>query len=319
MAQLFIGPTRLGDAILVSGVLAWMRDDAPDSPITIACGPQAALAFSGWQGVEAMHVVHKRPHHRHWLDLWQKTRNRRWRRIVDLRRSALPWLLRADARYRIPPGLPGEHRVIQAARTLGLPPQMPRIDLSAAQRAHARRDLPDGAPALAIGPGASQIFKTWPVERFAAVADRLLSTGGPLAGGRLVLLGSDAERRDAAALLNLVPADRLVDGFGLDIPASAALLERSALFIGNDSAMMHLAVAAGARTVGLFGPTRDDHYGPWGPQGLVVRTPESVDALQARLAAVGGGGSLMASLTVDAVSDAVLRRWPDLSAGAHPA
>ncbi|MFD0387980.1 glycosyltransferase family 9 protein [Tistrella bauzanensis] len=114
-----------------------------------------------------------------------------------------------------------------------------------------------------------------------------------------------------------MPADRLVDGFGLDIPASAALLERSALFIGNDSAMMHLAVAAGTRTVGLFGPTRDDHYGPWGPKGLVVRTPESEEALQARLAAEGGGGSLMASLTVEAVCDAVLRRWPDLSAGAH--
>ncbi|MFD0387981.1 glycosyltransferase family 9 protein [Tistrella bauzanensis] len=202
MAQLFIGPTRLGDAILVSGVLAWMRDDAPDSPITIACGPQAALAFSGWQGVEAMHVVHKRPHHRHWLDLWQKTRNRRWRRIVDLRRSALPWLLRADARYRIPPGLPGEHRVIQAARTLGLPPQMPRIDLAAAERAHARRDLPDGVPALAIGPGASQIFKTWPVERFAAVADRLLSMG---AAGRRTA-GAAGQRRRASGRGGIVQA-----------------------------------------------------------------------------------------------------------------
>ena len=318
MSQLFIGPTRLGDAILATGVLAWLAETHPDQPITVACGAPAALAFGGAPGVEALHVVEKRPRGGHWIELWRKLRGRRWRRIVDLRRSLLPLLLRADARHTVPRGRPGEHRVALAARALGLPPQAPRVWPAERHRAVAARLLPADVPVLALGPGANWVCKTWPPERFAALAARLLGPGAPLAGGRLLLVGGEAERAAARAILEAMPPTVVADGFGLDIPTTAAALERCALFVGNDSAMMHLAAAAGARTVGLFGPTRDEHYAPWGPNGLAVRTPEGVEALLARLRGPGVERTLMDGLEVEAVVEAIAGRWPDLGRGAAP-
>ncbi len=51
-----------------------------------------------------------------------------------------------------------------------------------------------------------------------------------------------------------------------DILASAAAIDRAALFVGNDSGLMHVAAAAGQPTLGLFGPTEWWLYGPRGPR-----------------------------------------------------
>jgi ADP-heptose:LPS heptosyltransferase len=67
----------------------------------------------------------------------------------------------------------------------------------------------------------------------------------------------------AAPLLAALP--QALDLVGtLSLPEVAAVLQRSALFIGNDSGLMHLSAAAGAPTIGLFGPTDAATYGPVG-------------------------------------------------------
>ena len=69
---------------------------------------------------------------------------------------------------------------------------------------------------------------------------------------------------------------------------------------------MHIAAASGVPTLGLFGPSRDEHYAPWGERTAVVRTPESYDQI---LASPGydyrDQKSLMTSLSVDRVAEAV--------------
>ena len=78
----------------------------------------------------------------------------------------------------------------------------------------------------------------------------------------------------AADLLTRLPeAIDLVGRF--DLPEVAACLERSALFIGNDSGLMHLAAAAGAPTIGLFGPTDAATYAPAGPRAMAVEGARS--------------------------------------------
>ena len=55
----------------------------------------------------------------------------------------------------------------------------------------------------------------------------------------------------------------------LSLPEAAALLQLASLFVGNDR-LMHLSAAAGAPTIGLFGPTDASIYGPAGPSALAV-------------------------------------------------
>lgn len=73
----------------------------------------------------------------------------------------------------------------------------------------------------------------------------------------------------AAPVLAALPG--AIDLVGrLELPEAAALLARCALFVGNDSGLMHLAAAAGTPTLGLFGPTPASEYGPIGPQARAV-------------------------------------------------
>ena len=67
----------------------------------------------------------------------------------------------------------------------------------------------------------------------------------------------------AAPLLQALPDAIDLVGW-LSVPEAAACLARAALFVGNDSGLMHLAAAAGAPTLGLFGPTDAAEYAPSG-------------------------------------------------------
>ncbi len=308
MNILFITATRIGDAVLSSGLLARLVERHPGAKITIACGAPAAPLFSEVPGLRRVIVVRKRPAKLHWLRLWSDCVGRRWDLVVDLRRSALAWFLRAGERRLPPKSDATTHRVALLGRTLGLePPPAPRLWTAPRHEDAAARLLPGGRPVLALAPTANWPAKIWPADRFAELARRLAAPGARLAGAAVAVTGGKEEDALARPVLDAVPAGQGIDLIGLDLLTTYAVLRRCALFVGNDSGLMHLAAAAGAPTLGLFGPTRDLHYAPWGPRGAVLRTEESVDDL------IGAAGfdhktaeSLMGSLTVEAVERAAL-------------
>lgn len=317
MAILFITSTHIGDAILSTGLIAWLLQEYPDDGVTIACGAPAAKIMAAVPRLERLHVIRKRPWHQHWFALWRACGTRRWRVVVDLRRSALSYFLRAQRRAVVPKSDGPIHRVELNARALDLPPQAPVLWTDDDHEARAAALLAGGGegsatnrPILAIAPGASWIGKVWPAERFAQLAARLTAASGPLPGARVLVVGAAQERGLAQPLLDALPEERRIDALGLDVLSTGAALRHCTLFVGNDSAMMHLAAATGIPTVGLFGPTRDEHYGPWGPNGLVVRTPEGVEAL------TGHPGydtrrtaSMMTGLEAEQVEAAIRKRW----------
>src|SRR5205823_33932 len=156
------------------------------------------------------------------------------------------------------PGGAPVHKVIEAARLLKIEddPPGPFLYTSAETEARAEALTAGRGPILAIAPAANWIGKTWPVERFALVARELLGTGGALEGGRLMLLGGPRDREVARSLRSTVSQERLIDLVGREsLLVSYAALKRARLFIGGDSGLMHMAAAAGAPTLGLFGPS----------------------------------------------------------------
>ncbi|MEQ8603084.1 MAG: glycosyltransferase family 9 protein [Marivibrio sp.] len=306
MAILFITSTHIGDAILSTGVLDHLHKRYPNDGVTIACGAPAAKVLRAAPNLEALHVVRKQKNHRHWWELWKKIAGKRWRVVVDLRRSAMPWVLWAGARYTIPKDRAGLHRVALNAATLGSPPLDPVVWTEPADALEADRALAGARRPIALAPGANWRGKIWPTENFADLARRLRAADGLAAGADLALIGAEGEREAGRAVFEQGGGGRIVDGFGLDVLATFELLKRCSLMVGNDSAMMHLAAAAGIPTIGLFGPTKDDQYGPWGPNGFVVRTPESVSEL------VDWDGydttttdTMMGNLTVDSVLERI--------------
>ncbi len=271
MRILFITSTRIGDAVLSTGLLDHLLRENPGARFTIVCGTVAERIFAHLPGLERIIPVTKRRWSLHWLELWWQVAFRRWDLVVDLRGSAMAWLLWTRRRAVMKGGRRSGHRLLHIAETLGVTPApRPVAWFGPAEEARAAALLP-GGPWLILGPTANWRVKMWPAERFIALAQKLTGPGGLLPGARLAILGGPgaAEREMAAPVLAALP--EAVDLVGqLALPEVAAVLARGALFIGNDSGLMHLSAATGAPTLGLFGPTPASEYAPVGARAQAV-------------------------------------------------
>ncbi len=111
-----------------------------------------------------------------------------------------------------------------------------------------------------IHPTSRWFFKTWPAAR---VANLILELGR--AGHRVVLSAAPAaNERDMIARIKEHLKAPVVDFTGmLSLKELAALTAQARLFIGVDSAPMHIAAAMGTPVVALFGPSGEAQWGPW--------------------------------------------------------
>jgi len=282
---LFITATRIGDAVLASGLIRRLVDEIPGARFTIAAGPLAAPLFADTPGLDRLILLEKQKNGGHWLTLWRQVRGRRWGLIVDLRGSATARFLRSQRRA-IKRKTTGEavHKVIEAAQVLRVEdePPAPFLFTSEATESRAAALMAGKGPILAMGPAANWVGKAWPIERFARTAMELLGPGGELKGARLAIFGGPEDRRYVEELRKAVSNDRCIDLTGkIDLLTAYACLKHARIFIGNDSGLMHLAAAAGAPTIGLFGPSDDRLYAPWGADTRVVRGGRSFEQFKA--------------------------------------
>lgn len=131
-------------------------------------------------------------------------------------------------------------------------------------------------PIIAMHPGSGSYStaRRWAPERFAPLADTLFSD----VGGQLLLLGGPEEAELHQQIIGTMHSELPVHslaGRG-SIKVTAALLEHVDLFVGNNSALVHLAVAVGTPTVAIFGLTNAAAWGPYSggrpeQQAVVVR------------------------------------------------
>ena len=95
---------------------------------------------------------------------------------------------------------------------------------------------------------------------------------------KFILVGSLQEKNKFYnELVKDIKEDLLIDLFGFNLTLTSAYMKKSDFFIGNDSGLMHLAVANKLKVISLFGPTNDIVYGSYGNNNLVIRTLESLD------------------------------------------
>ncbi|MGF1463832.1 MAG: glycosyltransferase family 9 protein [Maricaulaceae bacterium] len=303
---LILSWTRIGDGVLSSGVVGALAERYPEARLTLVCGPLATPLFRAAPGVVRLHPLIKRRFDGHWLDFLRRFSGRRWDWVVDLRNAFASRLLPA-ARRTASTKVRDRNKVYEAASAIGAdPPPAPRLFLDDRARDAADRLLgPDPRPILALGPGAARAAKLWPADRFARLAQALTGPDGALAGARVLALGGPGEQALGAQALAGTPADCQINGVdALDILGAGAALARARLFIGNDSGLMHMAAAAGTPTLGLFGPTDERLYGPWGPYARALRGPRGFAASRALDPKLLGECGLLDDLSVDAVAQA---------------
>lgn len=124
--------------------------------------------------------------------------------------------------------------------------------------------IPPSAPLIVINPSASGGWKTWPVERWMAVAGALADVG------TVVLVGT-REQISLHALVAQGTSREIHDLTGRTTLAElVALLARCALHVAPDTGSAHIAAALGRPVIGLYGPTRPRRQAPYGCENLVV-------------------------------------------------
>lgn len=304
---LFITNTRIGDTILTTGALEALHRRHPDLRFTVVAGPVAAPLFAETPYVERVIPLRKTRFSGHWARLWLQLVRTPWEVVADMRGSGVSRLLRARRLHvRTTTRDDRRHKAEQAASVVRAPVSeaTPVIHVSATTRAAMRARLPAG-PILALAPSANRVGKTWPLERFARFLDRALAPGGPLDGWSVAVLGGPEDAPAARAMAEALPGRPLLDLTGEPLLPTAAVLDEAALFVGNDSGLMHLAAAVGCPVVALFGPTDERLYGPWAVPSRVVRDPEARFEFGATSRTVSETDCQMTGLTVDRVLETV--------------
>jgi heptosyltransferase-2 len=143
----------------------------------------------------------------------------------------------------------------ELGEALGLPPMKARVGgieppPSARKRALSLLEGARGA-IVCMAPGSRWPMKRWAPENYAELARRIAFE----LDYHVVLLGDRDDALETSRITRGI-SERVTDLAGkTGILETAAVLERSVLFIGNDSGLMHLAEAVGVPVIALFGPT----------------------------------------------------------------
>ena len=228
-----------------------------------------------------------------------------------------PWLWRRAFThfYPLPKGRP-RHTVetnLDALRRIGVHPSpddkqlviMPgeparqRVDALLAERGLAAKRFAQ------VHPGSRWLFKSWPAGRMASLVDKLVRDGLPV-----VVTGAPDERERAIVdtlLSELASKAGVHDLTGqLSLLELAALTSRARLFVGVDSAPMHIAAAVGTPAVALFGPSDEVEWRPWRVAHRVV-TSTDFPCRPCRNDGCGGGkiSECLTTLPVDRVAAAI--------------
>jgi len=187
----------------------------------------------------------------------------------NLRRCGVRKILRGPAKI--------DHRT-HAARQLAEPIEKlgmlvadfaAKIYPSSEDQHVARKFLRDYAtPIVAFHPGSGSEKKNWPLDRWIDIGHYLL--GSPDFGGSIVAVSGEADRNQIARLESIWKNRRVRFAKGLSLPYLAAVLENT-IFLGHDSGISHLAAAAGANCILLFGPTDPAIWAPMNKNVQVIR------------------------------------------------
>jgi len=271
---LFICSNLIGDTILSSGAINHIINQNQEAKLTFVVGPTAAPLLKNYKNIENIIIFKKRKLNLHWLDILQKTYSIKWDIIVDFRSSALSLLLKNNKKY-IFKKLHSIHHIQQLNSSFGFECSnllIPSIDDEANK---VNNHLDNSFKHVVIFPGGNWTPKLWSAENYNETMKLLIDKYDNV---KFIIVGSLKEKNKFYNLLiKDIKEDLIIDLFGHNLTLTSAYMKKSDVFIGNDSGLMHLAVASKLRVISLFGPTNDLVYGHHDDKNIVIRTKENYD------------------------------------------
>ena len=257
----------LGDCVLTTPALALLNAHRPDLKITVIVEPRFAAVFEGNPDVDDLSSTAVP------ADL-----------ALNLHGGTRSMLMAAKAKFRA--GFAHHrysfiytHKIPKAQQILGVDRRVhtaehvasamfwlgvPRTEIPRARLSAVSPDLPSYA---VIHPFASAPDKTWPADRFLAVARHLREKSGL---DPVFVAGPD----DDAAAFSAFRVWR-----NAPLTQVKSLMSGAQLFIGNDSGPAHMAAAFGVPVVAVFGASDPVTWAPWRTESQVLTSPAGIGGI----------------------------------------
>lgn len=302
----------IGDAVMSTPAVRAIRENFPQSEITILAKPWVADVFRYSPMIDHLLIYDKKERHRGFfgmLRLARELQSLNFDCAILLQNAFEAALIATMARIPVRGGYNTDgrglllsHKVqrqkklqtssaeqhevyyyLRIVRGLGLradisDPELflPEKAIEAAsgriQNLNGKQD--EKRPLVGLSPGAAfGPAKRWPAEQFA----KLVSALHRQTGANMLLFGGTADHATAEAII--AGADPLTRKFMHNLAGKTSLIEAMALikacavFITNDSGLMHVAAALRRPVVAIFGSTDHIATGPWSDRAAIVRVP----------------------------------------------
>jgi heptosyltransferase-2 len=294
---LIVGPAWVGDMVMAQALFMALRACRPGAALDVVAPgwslPLLARMPEVRHGIE-LDTTHGELGWRKRLALGRSLRQSGYAQAIVLPRSMKAALVPFFARIPRRTGFRGELRFgllndvrpfdagvldqtvkrflalgVERGESLPVPIPQPRLRSDSSRRANVLQQLgvPTDAPMIAFMPGAEYgPAKRWPVERFGALAQRLISRGCSIA-----VLGSAKEASIGASIERIAGTTRVANLCGRTSLVDAVdILAGAAVAVSNDSGLMHVAAAVDVPVVALYGSSSPDFTPPLTPSATII-------------------------------------------------
>ena len=281
MKVLFITSTRIGDAVLSTSILNYLKNRFPHCSLYIATGKTAASLFKNFNNIKKIFILEKKFFKIHWLELWSRTFFNKWDIVIDLRGSIISYFLFNKKKYVYKSINKNIHRLDELAilmETKHLP--LPWVPVLKKDMKKISKDFLKLKNSIAIGASANWPAKIWPSKNFVKLIHMFLKEKKFGKKKSIVFFGSSKDLKNIKKITKHLKKIKVKNLCGkLNLIEVAAHLKKCKIFIGNDSGLMHIASVSGIPTLGLFGPSLESRYAPKGNNAYYIRTKKTFNQL----------------------------------------
>lgn len=281
---LVVGPSNIGDGILIMDVIARLRSHFPEAHLGLVVGSRAAMLFENDPRIQTLMAADRYDSFLGRLRLAASL----WRYqpdvLVDLRHTLYPLLLKPLSFWRYLRNPPKNLHHMRDRHLWKLKSQVPQIDAAdlrqpqsalwwtdkdaaAMKTLRQRWEIQQGAAYAVICPGARSHIKRWTAEGFAQVADQLIKE----CSLQVIFSGEPEEKQVIEDIRQLMAQKAFTSVGQTTLRQLGVLMSEAALVITNDSASLHLASMVQAPTLAIFGPTDAQKYGPFARRSRVIQ------------------------------------------------
>ena len=275
---LLISLTNIGDVILTFPVIDILLHDFPQAKLSLVIGPKAKALFDHNANFEEIFVFDKKQPLGATLKWLYLLRQKRFDCVVDLRNTAIPFLIGSP--YKTSPffkRIAGEHVRLQHLRRLQGVYDFKQGNIQKRSLVFTR-DIEEAANKMIqslcgkkidyvlVGPGAADRGKRWTAEGFAKICDKIITQFNL----NVILTGDENDRATVSEVMSLMKQKAFDVSGQTSLLELACLIKRAKLCLFNDSAPMHLASYLDIPVVALFGLTSPQKYGPWGKDSYFI-------------------------------------------------